>query len=229
MSSDVKTILAELKSKSRPDALKHLAKYGINTDKCYGVSIPDLRKLAKVVGKDHALALELWETGINDARILATMIDIPGKVTKSQMNDWVKDFNSWDVCDQCCNNLFVYTVYSDERAISWSKNKKEFIKRAGFVLMATGAVHDNESGNEKFINYLDIVKREAGDDRNFVKKAVNWALRQIGKRNLELNKIALEYAEEIKSLDSKAAKWVATDAIRELSSEKVIERLKSKK
>ena len=227
MDSKVREILNKLKQLSRPHALPHLAKYGINTSTAYGVSIPDLRNLAKQLKKDHKLALALWQTGIHDARILASMIDDKNLVTEKQMNEWSKDFNSWDLCDQCCNNLFVFTVHSKKRAIKWSKSKHEFVKRAGFVLMAVQAVHHKDKTNDKFINYLEIIKRESDDERNFVKKAVNWALRQIGKRNWELNKLALKVSDELKKSDSKTARWIALDATKDLTSETAKRRIKA--
>jgi len=144
------------------------------------------------------------------------------------MEHWVKDFDSWDVCDQVCSNLFDKTKFAYRKAIEWSKINEEFIKRAGFVLMATLAVHDKEADNQKFIRFLPIIKREATDERNFVKKAVNWALRQIGKRNSALNKIAIQTAKEIQKIDSKSAKWIVSDALRELTSETVRKKLDRK-
>jgi 3-methyladenine DNA glycosylase AlkD len=192
------------------------------------VSIPDLRKMAKGIGKNHILAKKIWDSGIHEARILAGMIDLPERVTEKQMKHWVKDFNSWDVCDQVCSNLFDKTKFAYPKAIKWSKRNEEFIKRAGFVLMATLAVHDKEADNQKFIRFLPIIKREATDERNFVKKAVNWALRQIGKRNSALNKIAIQTAKEIQKIDSKSARWIASDAIRELTSGAVQKKLVKK-
>ena len=218
-------VLRQLKSLSNPEAVAGMARFGINAKNTYGVSIPDLRKMAKGIGKNHILAQKLWDSGIHEARILAGMIDPPEKVTEKQMKHWVKDFNSWDVCDQVCSNLFDKTKFAYPKAIKWSKRNEEFIKRAGFVLMATLAVHDKEADNQKFIRFLPIIKREATDERNFVKKAVNWALRQIGKRNSALNKIAIQTAKEIQKIDSKSAKWIASDALRELTSKAVQKKL----
>ena len=145
------------------------------------------------------------------------------------METWVKDFDSWDVCDQVCSNLFDKTPFAYRKAIEWSKREEEFVKRAGFVLMATLSVHDKKADNKKFEQFFPIIKRESNDNRNFVKKAVNWALRQIGKRNLSLNKKAIKTAKEIQKMDSKSARWIASDALRELTSEKIQKRLKSKK
>ncbi len=154
------------------------------------------------------------------------MVDDPKMVTKKQLESWVKDFDSWDVCDECCMNLFVKTEFAYQKASEWSSNGKEFIKRAAFVLMACLAVSDRKAVDIKFESFFPLIKREAGDNRNFVKKAVNWALRQIGKRNLNLNKRAIETAEEIQRMDSRSARWIASDAIRELTSEAVQERLR---
>ena len=219
-------IIQKIKSLADPEAVKGMARFGINPENTYGVSIPNLRKLAREIGKDHVLAQQLWASGIHEARLLASFIDEPKLVTESQLESWVKDFNSWDVCDQCCSNLFDETELAHSKAGEWSKREVEFVKRAGFVLMAALSVHDKKASDEDFIKFLPMIKREATDERNFVKKAVNWALRQIGKRNLDLNKMAIKTAEEIKQIDSKSARWIAADAIRELTSEKVQKRLK---
>ena len=178
---------------------------------------------------NHNLAQELWASGIHEARILACMIDDPEMVNEEQIERWVKDFDSWDVCDQCCSNLFDKTEFAYQKAVEWSKRNEEFVKRAGFVLMACLAVHDKKAKDKEFLRFLPIIKRESADNRNFVKKAVNWALRQIGKRNLNLNREAIEAAAEIQKMDSRSAKWIASDAIRELTSEAVQERLRGQK
>ncbi len=222
-------ILKKLKGLSDPRAVTGMARFGINPENTYGVSIPKLRKTAKETGKDHTLAQQLWASGIHEARILAGMIDDPRMVTEEQMERWVADFTSWDVCDQCCMNLFEKTKFAYHKEVAWSSNDKEFIKRAGFVLMARLAVSDKKADDKQFEGFFPIIKRESDDKRNFVKKAVNWALRKIGKRNLTLNKIEIETAREIQKMDSTSAKWIASDAIRELTSEAVLERLKGKK
>jgi 3-methyladenine DNA glycosylase AlkD len=214
-------ILRFLKSLANPESVKGMARFGINPENAYGVSIPDLRRLARQIGKDHTLAGQLWSSGIHEARILAGMIDNPKQVTESQMERWAKDFDSWDLCDQCCSNLFDKTLYAYQKAIEWSERRQEFVKRAGFVLMAVLAVHDKDADNDQFIQFFPIIKREASDERNFVKKAVNWALRQIGKRNRALNQAAVDVGQEIKTIDSRAARWIAGDALRELTNEKV--------
>ncbi|MFQ5761405.1 MAG: DNA alkylation repair protein [Candidatus Bathyarchaeia archaeon] len=221
-----KEILRQLRSLSNPKAVAGMARFGINPKNTYGVSVPTLRKMAKEIGRNHILAQQLWSSGIHEAGILASMIDIPETVTEEQMERWAKEFDSWDVCDQCCSNLFDKTRFAFRKAVEWSKRNEEFIKRAGFTLMACLAVHDKNAKDEQFTNFLPIIKRESIDDRNFVKKAVNWALRQIGKRNLNLNRKAIEVAKEIEKLNSKSAKWIACDTIRELTSDAVQERLK---
>jgi len=221
-------VLRRLKSHSNPEAVKGMARFGINPRNTYGVSIPVLRGLAKELGKSHSLALELWESRIHEARILASMIDVPDKVTKNQMQKWVKDFDSWDVCDQCCSNLFDKTKVAYQKAYEWSSRREEFVKRAGFSLMAALAVHDQEAPNATFLKFLKAVRREAADERNFVRKAMNWSLRQIGKRNLELNRAAIITAKRIQKMDSKGARWIASDALRELTSAAVVKRLRER-
>jgi 3-methyladenine DNA glycosylase AlkD len=221
-------VLDQLNSLANPEAVKGMARYGISPGNALGISIPGLRKVAKQIGQNHDLAQQLWSSGIHEARILASMIDDPKQVSEAQMEDWVKDFDSWDVCDQCCSNLFDRTVLAREKAIEWSFRSEEYVKRAGFVLMAGLAVHDKKATDESFLEFLPVIKREATDDRNFVKKAVNWALRQIGKRNLNLNQIAIQTAQEIQTSDSNSARWIANDAWRELTSEKVQQRLRQK-
>ena len=218
-------IIQKLKSLSDPEAVKGMARFGINPENTYGVSIPQLRKMAKEIGVDHDLAQQLWASGIHEARMLASFIDQPEMVTEAQMESWVKDFDSWDVCDQCCSNLFDKTKFAYQKAAEWSKREEEFVKRAGFTLIASLAVHDKKAADEEFLKFLPMIKRESGDARNFVKKAVNWALRQIGKRNLILNKLATKTAEEIQQIDSRSARWIASDAIRELTSKAVQKKL----
>jgi 3-methyladenine DNA glycosylase AlkD len=221
-------IIKKLKLMSDPETVQGMARFGISRQNTLGVSIPRLRNMARLLGREHRLAEQLWKSGIHEARILATMVDDPKKVSTGQMERWVKDFDSWDVCDQCCSNLFAETVYAYRKAVEWSRKDHEFVKRAGFVLMAVLAVHDKKARDENFLKFFSLIKKEATDERNFVKKAVNWALRQIGKRNLTLNKIAVMTAREIKRFDSPSAKWIASDAQRELESESVQKRMKTK-
>ncbi|MEM2896879.1 MAG: DNA alkylation repair protein, partial [Candidatus Bathyarchaeia archaeon] len=189
-------ILKKLKSLSNSKAVEGMAKYGITAERTYGVSIPNLRKIAKEIGKDHELAQQLWKSNIRETRILAGMIDDPILVTEKQMEKWVKEFDYWEICDQACQNLFTYTKYAYKKAIEWGKRDEEFVKRAGFALMAWLAFKDKDSNDKQFEKFFPIIKREATDNRNFVKKAVNWALRQIGKRNPYLNKKAIDPAKE---------------------------------
>jgi len=224
--TSLEQLLRRLNEKARPDQLEGMARYGMAVEQRLGVSIPDLRKLAKELGKDHELALKLWKTGIAEARIVAAMIADPEKLTEGQMEDWVKDIDSWDVCDQVCMNLFEKSPLAWKKIIDWSTREEEFVKRTAFSLIACIAWHDKKAGDSKFVELLPVITRGATDERNFVKKAVNWALRNMGKRNQSLNKAAIEAARDIQQLDSKSARWIARDAIRELESEAVQRRLK---
>jgi len=224
--ASVKDVLDKLQSKAQPEQLKGMAKYGMTVEQRLGVSVPDMRKLAKEIGRDHKLALDLWRTGIAEARIVAAMVGDPDKLTEEQMENWVKGINSWDVCDQVCMNLFEKNQLAWKKIVDWSERKEEFVKRTAFSLIACLAWHDKKASDERFIELLPVIIRGATDERNFVKKAVNWALRNIGKRNLNLNEAAINTAKEIKRLDSKAARWVASDAIRELESDAIQSRLR---
>ncbi|MEO6150586.1 MAG: DNA alkylation repair protein [Mucilaginibacter sp.] len=212
----VAEVIQSLKKLSDPARIDGMKRYGIDTSKAIGVAIPDVRRLARSYKKDQELSLKLWATGIHEARILASIIGDPAQVTEKQMDAWTKEFNSWDVCDQVCGNLFDRTPFAVDKAFEYSKHEEEYIKRAGFVLMAELAVHAKNMDNEVFLSFFPVMEREANDNRNFVKKAVNWALRQIGKRNSILQKAAVETAKRMLKQDSKAAKWIATDALKEL-------------
>ena len=220
-------IIKKLKSLSNPKAITGMARYGITPENTCGVSIPNLRKIAKEEGINRKLAQRLWNTNIRETKILASMIEDPEMVTEEQIEGWVKEFNYWEICDQCCMNLFEKTKFAYKKAIEWSSREKEFIKRAGFVLMARLAVSDKKADDKRFEKFFPVIKREATDNRNYVKKAVNWALRQIGKRNLNLNGKAIKIAKEIQKMDSKIAKWIASDALRELTSDTVQKKLLS--
>ncbi|MGO9009750.1 MAG: DNA alkylation repair protein [Bryobacteraceae bacterium] len=209
-------LIAELEAHANPGNVAGMARFGISTDHALGVPIPVLRALAKKATKDHRLAGELWASGIHEARILATMIEDPARMTSAQMDRWARDFDSWDVCDQACQNLFRYTPFACAKAAQWSGASREFVRRAGFALMAALAAQRNQVGDAQFEAFLKIVAGAATDDRNMVKKAVNWALRQIGKRNARLLKKAIAVAERIERLDSRSARWIAKDALREL-------------
>jgi 3-methyladenine DNA glycosylase AlkD len=218
-------IIRRLKSLSDPEAVKGMARFGINPENTYGVSIPNLRRIAKEAGKDHVPARKLWASGIHEAKILASMIDEPKAVTEEQMEVWVRDFDSWDVCDQVCMNLFDKVPLAWQKIADWSERDEEFVKRAAYTLIACLAWHDKKAEDEKFVGLLPVIIKGATDERNFVRKAVNWALRHIGKRNVNLNRAAIKTAEEIQKIDSKAARWIAADALRELTSEAVQKRL----
>jgi len=222
---DSDAILCRLRSLSNQENVAGMARFGINTKNTYGISIPDLRKIAKEVGRNHELALRLWRSGIHEARILASMIDDPKKVTSVQMERWVRDFDSWDVCDQCCSNLFDKTSIASTKALEWSSRKEEFMKRAAFALMAALAAHDRTTDDSQFMAFLRVISVQSDDERNFVRKAVNWALRQIGKRSNGLNKAAIATAKKIQQHQSKSARWIAADALRELTSLSVQQRL----
>lgn len=226
MRNPCEQVLKRLESEGDPQAVAGMARFGIDAPNVLGVSAPKLRRLAKEIGKDHRLAAQLWRTGIHDARLLATLVDDPAKVTERQMERWAKGFNSWAVCDAACGCLFDKTPYAWDKAVEWTARDEEYVKRAGFVLMATLAVHDKKAPDGRFEAFLPYLVEHATDERNFVKKAVNWALRQIGKRSRRLNKLAMRTAEDIRRIDSKAARWIAADALRELTSEKVRQRLR---
>jgi 3-methyladenine DNA glycosylase AlkD len=225
-SMDRNDVLTKLKSMSSKKAVAGMARFGINTENACGVPVPSLRKLAAQIGIDHSLAQKLWKSKIHEARILACFIDDPEKVSEEQMEKWVYDLDSWDICDLCCGNLFDSTEFAYAKAVEWSARKEEFMKRAGFVIMAALAVHDKNRSDSTFLRFLPMIRRECIDERNFVKRSVNWALRQIGKRSMILNRAALRTAGEIQKLDSASARWIASDAIRELTSQSVQGRLR---
>ena len=221
-------VLKRLKSLCRPSIVAGMERFGVTTKKAFGISAPKLRALAKEIGMDQKLSLELWDSGYLEARALASLIGDPARVTEAQMERWVKDFDSWAVCDACCGNLFDRTAIAYRKAIEWSKRDEEFVKRAGFVMMADLAIHDKSAKDDVFVRMFPLIVRGASDDRKFVKKAVNWALRQIGKRNKKLNASAIKAAVEIRKMGSSSARWIAADALRELRSADIQRRLKSR-
>jgi len=221
-------ILRRMASLGSARGIAMMKHFGITGVKAFGLSAPKLHKLAKEIGRDHALAEELWRTGIHDAHHLAALVDEPARVTEEQMERWARDFNSWDVVDTCCRYLFLYTPLAWKKTAEWSRRKEEFVKRAAFSQMAYLAQHDKLAPDSRFARLLPIIRREAGDERNFVRKAVNWALRQIGKRNLALNRRAIATGMQIRALDTRAARWIAADALRELQSDAVQRRLRLK-
>jgi 3-methyladenine DNA glycosylase AlkD len=219
-------VLNRLRYKAHPEQLEGMARFGVMTEQRLGVCVPDMRRLAKDIGKDHRLALVLWRTGVAEVRIVAGMIGDPAELTEEQMGEWVKDINSWDVCDQVCANLFDRNPLAWKKIVDWSQREEEFVRRTAFSLIACLACHDKKASDARFIRLFPVIVRGATDERNLVKKAVNWALRSIGKRNLNLNRTAISTAEEIRRLDSRAAHWIAADALRELESEAVQKRLR---
>jgi 3-methyladenine DNA glycosylase AlkD len=225
MAPTAQEILDKLKAQANPANVEGMARYGINPHNTLGVPMPVLRGMAREIKRDHPLALQLWDSGLHEARILAGLIADPRQVDEALMERWVHDFDSWDVCDQVCSNLFDRTPFAYSKAPEWSSRQPEFVKRAGFVLMAALAVHDKKAPDSAFEPFFPLILREAADGRNFVKKAVNWALRGLGKRNQALNARAIETAQDIARMDSKAARWVAADALRELTGESVQSRL----
>jgi len=224
---NTKEIINRLKSIADPEQLENSKRLGINTKKALGISIWDLRKIAKEIGKNQALAEILWKTDIHEARLLAGYIADTEKIKESVIEQWVLDFDSWDLVDQVMD-VIALSPYGYKKAIEFSSRKEEFVKRTGFVLMAGLAVFDKKASDKKFFQFFPLIIKESTDDRNFVKKAVNWALRNIGKRNINLNLKAIETAETIAKLNSKTARWIASDALRELKSDKIQARLKTK-
>jgi 3-methyladenine DNA glycosylase AlkD len=219
-------VIKKLKLMGSPKNLEGMARYGINKKNNLGISIYRLRSLAKEIGTNHELSLKLWESGIHDARLLAVFIEDPSQVSEEQMDHWVNDFDSWDICDQACTSLFDLTPYAYKKVFEWAERNEEFVKRAAFSIIAGIAVHDKETSDEKFGQFAHLIIKHATDERNYVKKAVNWALRNIGKRNISLNKKMISLSKEILLLNSKSAHWIANDALRELNSEKIRKKLK---
>jgi 3-methyladenine DNA glycosylase AlkD len=217
--------IRELKLRGTKRNVEGMARFGIRAEKAFGVSKPEMDEIARKIGRNHALGLKLWKTGIRDARLLGMLISEAHKVTSSQMERWVRDFDSWDVCDGTCCHLFAHTEPAWDKAFACSSRRHEFEKRAGFALAAYLAIHDKNATDAPFRKYLKIIEKHACDNRHFVKKAVNWALRNIGKRNLRLNSQAIACAERIRRTATVPGRWIAADALRELRSEAVQARL----
>src|SRR5689334_1988661 len=210
-------ILAALRARANPANVAGMARYGISTRGTLGVPVADLRQIARGIGRDHKLAAELWASGIHEARILATIVDDPKLVTRRQMDGWARDFDSWDVCDQACQNLFRYTPHAWDVAVKWSGAKREFVRRAGFALMAGLAGKAEHAPDENFVALFPLLAAAATDERNMDRKPLNWALRAIGKRNPALRKRAINAAKQIHALDTPGARWIANDALKELN------------
>jgi 3-methyladenine DNA glycosylase AlkD len=225
----LQTVIDRLMSLRNEKNIAGMARFGINSQNTLGISVNVLRGIAREIGRDHELALGLWASTIHEARILASLVDVPPQVTPAQVEAWVNDFDSWDVCDQCCSNLFARTDFAFQKAREWAKQEKEFVKRAGFVMIAALTVKDKRSPDEAFEQFFGLIRGEAGDQRNYVKKALNWALRQIGKRNPALNLKAIALARQIQRDNTPSGRWIASDALRELQSPAVQARLKDRK
>jgi len=218
--------LQKLKTHGSRENIEGMARFGITTERRLGVSVPEMRRIARECGKDHPLSIRLWNSGIPEARIVASMIADPSEMTAAEMDRWVSEFDSWDVCDQVCMNLFERTPFAGKKIRQWSRREEEFVRRAAYALIACLAWHDKDAPDVVFTGFLPIIKRGVTDERNFVKKSVNWALRSIGKRNPRLNRAAVSTAKEISRLDSKSARWIGADAIRELTSAAVQRRIR---
>jgi 3-methyladenine DNA glycosylase AlkD len=226
--SRLKAALSVLHQNARPDELEGMARFGIAGENRLGLSVPAMRRIARTLGHDHALALALWDTGIPDARIVAGMVAEPTKLTSRQMDAWAKGFASWDVCDQVCASAFQASPLAWRKVNAWATRRDEFVRRAAFALLAALVVHDKQANDGRFLAALPLIEAAASDERNFVKKAVNWALRCIGKRNPALNVAAVAAAQRIRLQGSRPARWIAADALRELTGEAVQTRLRIK-
>jgi 3-methyladenine DNA glycosylase AlkD len=227
-SSPAVETLDELRSYADPAGVQGMSRFGIRPSSRVlgGPNLPTLRRIAKRLGRDPALAEDLWTSGVHEARILATLVADPERFSRDDAERWVQSLDAWDVCDQLCSNLLSRTSFAYECARAWTARDEEFVERAGFALIAALAVHDGSAGDERFLAFLPLIERAAADPRNFVRKAVSWALRQIGKRNLALNAAAIDAAERIAATQPRGRRWVASDALRELTRPDVHERLR---
>jgi 3-methyladenine DNA glycosylase AlkD len=210
-----KEIIREMRALANPANREGMSRFGIDASSALGLTVPQIRAIARRAGRSQPLAEELWATGIHEARVLASMVGDPQTITRSTMDRWTRDFNSWDVCDSCCCNLFDRTPYAWAKIGKWAGNKREYVRRAAFATLAGIAVHDKTAIDQLFLDSLDLIENYAFDDRNFVRKAVNWALRNIGKRNANLLPAAIACAERIRAQGSRPARWIAADALRE--------------
>nr|WKN38259.1 DNA alkylation repair protein [Tunicatimonas sp. TK19036] len=222
---EIEELLTQLHHLADPAYLPKMQRFGIPTEQALGIRMPLLRQLAKPYRKQHQLALDLWEQPIHEARLLATLVDDPKQVTDGQMEAWVTDIRSWDLCDQACGNLFWNTPYAYDKAITWCQRPEEFVKRAGFVLMVELVIHDKKATDEQILAFFPYLEAEAHDERNFVKKAISWMIRQTGKRNLTLHQEALALANRLSTQDNRPAQWIYRDVMKELRSESVLKRL----
>lgn len=225
VSLTAKEIVLELEKLNDPAAIEGMARFGITPERTYGVRVPRLRAIAKKTGRDHSLAVDLWKINTRETRILASMIAEPAKLEEAQAEAWVDQFDYWEICDQVCMNLLEKTSYAYKKAAEWSTRDEEYVKRAGFVLMARLAVSDKKAPNERFVPFLADIQRGSQDEREIVRKGVNWALRQMGKRNAVLNQKCRELARELSKSKSSKTRWVGRDALKELEGDRVLERL----
>lgn len=221
-------VLRELRSLADPRVRAKMEYFGVRVPNAHGIPAPVLHALARRIGKNHGLALQLWTTGIHEARILATLIGESEKVTRAEMERWARDFDSWDVVDAACCYLYTHAKHAWGKVVVWSRRREEFVKRAAFSLIACLGYKDKAAPDARFVRCLAVIEREAYDERNFVRKAVNWALRNIGKRSIRLNHKAILTAEKIRQQGSRSARWTAADALRELKSPSVQARLRRK-
>ncbi len=208
-------ILREMRGLASPANVEGMARFGIVSPKAFGIPTPAIRTMARRFGRDQALAEQLWATGIYDARVLASLIADPAAISRSTMDKWARDFDNWAVCDSCCCNLFDRTPYVWRKIPKWAADKREFVRRAAFATLAAAAVHLKTADDEHFLDGLALIEKYAFDDRNFVRKAVNWALRNIGKRSMTLLPAAIACAERVRGQGTRSARWIAADALRE--------------
>lgn len=225
LEAEVQSALTWLKRHATKRTREGMARYGLPSDNALGVSVADIRLLGKQLGRNHELAAALWKTGCYEARMLTSFVDEPGRVTSAQMDRWCRDFDNWGICDTLCFHLFDRTPFAWKKAVQWPASHREFVKRAGFALMASLVVHDKAAPGPRFLAFLPLIEQGAQDERNFVKKGVNWALRCIGKRDPALNLAAIAVAKRLALSKEASCRWVGKDALRELASPKVRSRL----
>jgi 3-methyladenine DNA glycosylase AlkD len=214
--STLKEILAEMRTLANPAARESMARFGIQAENVIGLSVPQIRLIARRTSRSQPVAEQLWDTGIHDARILASLVADPNVISPETMDKWAQETDSWDICDACCGNLFDRTPHAWRKIRQWAPDEREFVRRAAFATLATIAVHDKKAPDHLFMTALPLIEKYAFDDRNFARKGLNWALRNIGKRNPVLRKAAIACAERVRDQNSKASRWIGTDALREL-------------
>jgi 3-methyladenine DNA glycosylase AlkD len=222
---EVQSALSSLEEMSTDRDRENLVRFGINAKKAFGVSMANIKVLAKRLGRSHELASALWKTGWYEARMLSSLVDEPDRVTPAQMDRWCRDFDNWGICDTVCFVLFDKTPHAWSKVAEWHDNRGEFVKRASFALIASLALHDKKSADKPFLESLRFIELAASDDRNFVKKGVSWALRAVGRRNAALNSAAVKVARRLADSSETPERWVGKDALRELTNEKVVSRI----